>query len=156
MNPHALKRAFPRASASTLAANAGEYGSGAPSPAPTMPASEPEAAKQAQTAEKHYDDNLDHPRTNPKLECDPSNAPLATSEVQEGAESRICVRVCSVRKRLLDEDNLCEKYAVDSLRAIAAIPADDPATVRIETTQRKAAKGEAEHTEITITYPELS
>lgn len=100
-----------------------------------------------------YGNKANHPRQAAKLERDPGHAPLAAGEVQETAEKRIFVRVCSVRKRLLDEDNLCEKFAVDSLRAIAAIPADDPATVRIETTQRKAAKGEAERTEITITYP---
>lgn len=46
MSPHQIKRLFPNASASVLAANVGDYGSGVPDqtpdmarPAPTSPAS---------------------------------------------------------------------------------------------------------------------
>lgn len=60
------------------------------------------------------------------------------------------MRVTSVRKCLLDEDNLCEKYHVDCLRYSGIIPDDSPDKVRIETTQRKAAKGEEEHTLIEV------
>lgn len=49
MSPHQLKRLFPTASASTLAANAGDYGSGRPSGEPTLLAKAPEPTKQADT-----------------------------------------------------------------------------------------------------------
>jgi hypothetical protein len=55
-----------------------------------------------------------------------------------------------VRRRLLDEDNLCEKYHVDCCRYAGLIPGDSPAEIQIQTRQRKAARGEEEHTQIDI------
>lgn len=55
-----------------------------------------------------------------------------------------------MRVRLLDEDNLCEKYHVDCCRYAGLIPDDAPSLVRIQTLQRKARRGEAEHTEVEI------
>lgn len=129
VNPHLIKRLYPHASASLLAANAGDYG-------------------------QPHDNNTDHTGTAAKLERDPSNAPLEASEGKETHPKRILVRVIAVRKRALDDDNCCEKYAVDCLRFIGAIPDDAPDKVQIITTQRKAAKGEEERTIITITYPD--
>ena len=83
----------------------------------------------------------------------PSNAALVETQVQSGTGDRILVRIESVRKRLLDEDNLISKYHTDLCRYSGLIPSDAPGVCKIETTQRKAAKGEAERTEITITYP---
>lgn len=129
MNPWTIKRLFKNASASVLAANAGDYG-------------EP------------HDNNPTHPRQAAKLERDPGNASLAAGEGKETAAGRVLVRVVSIRKRLCDEDNLAEKGFIDCLRYCGAIPDDSPEKVGITTTQRKAAKGEQERTEISITYPE--
>jgi hypothetical protein len=49
--------------------------------------------------------------------------------------------------------SLSEKWTLDCLRYIGVIRGDEPDKITLETTQRKAAKGEAEHTLITITYP---
>lgn len=87
----------------------------------------------------------------PVLEPDSGHEPLATGQVQKADPGMFLVRITSVRKRLLDEDNLCEKFHIDCLRYAGLLPDDDPAETRIQTTQRKTRKGEAEHTEITIT-----
>lgn len=87
-----------------------------------------------------------------KLESDPCNAPLAKSEVQESDPGRFLVCVESVRKRLLDEDGLCEKYHVDCLRYASILHDDNPGAAKIEVSQRKAEKGEEEHINITV-YP---
>lgn len=85
-----------------------------------------------------------------ELERRPEVAPPPTDTVQACATGLLLVRVTSVRCRLIDEDNLCEKYHVDCLRYAGIIPDDSPDKVRIETSQRKTAKGEAEHTVIEV------
>ena len=60
------------------------------------------------------------------------------------------MRVTSIRKRLADEDGLCEKYFVDLCRYAGIIPDDAPGVCKIQTGQRKAEKGEEEHTLIEI------
>lgn len=85
-----------------------------------------------------------------KLERDPCDAALAKRPAKKADSSRYVVRIVSVRTRLLDEDNLCEKYVVDFLRYCRAIPDDAPGKTKIEITQRKAEKGEDEHTEIKV------
>jgi hypothetical protein len=75
---------------------------------------------------------------------------LATGQVQERSSQRFLVRVTSIRKRLLDEDNLCEKYHVDLCRYAGMLPGDEAGTTKIETTQRKALKAEEEQTIIEI------
>lgn len=86
-------------------------------------------------------------------QCTASNAALVKAQVQGRTGDRILVRIESVRKRLLDEDNLVSKYHTDLCRYSGLIPSDAPGVCKIETSQRKAEKGEAERTEITITYP---
>ena len=89
----------------------------------------------------------------PILERTAGNAALVETQVQSGTGDRILVRIESVRKRLLDEDNLVSKYHTDLCRYSGLIPSDAPGVCKIETTQRKAEKGEEERTEITINYP---
>ena len=89
----------------------------------------------------------------PILERTAGNAALVETQVQSGTGDRILVRIESIRKRLLDEDNLVSKYHTDLCRYSGLIPSDAPGVCKIETTQRRAEKGEIEHTEITITYP---
>jgi hypothetical protein len=81
------------------------------------------------------------------------NAALVAAQVQSGTGDRILIRIESVRKRLLDEDNLVSKYHTDLCRYSGLIPSDAPGICKIETTQRRANKGEEERTEITINYP---
>lgn len=69
---------------------------------------------------------------------------------KEANRRRFLVRVTSVRKRLIDEDNLCEKYAVDCCRYAGLLPGDGPGETKIEVAQRKAGEAEGEHTVIEI------
>ena len=77
-------------------------------------------------------------------------APPQQDAVQTCASRVLLVRVTSVRSRLIDEDNLCEKYHVDCCRYAGLIPDDSPDLVRIETRQRKTLKGEEECTAIEV------
>jgi hypothetical protein len=125
MNPHTIRRLFPNASKSIIAANAQDYG------------------------KPHAEDTLPLAA----VERNSSHAPLEAKEVQRRTDGRFLVRVESVRKRLADEDGLCEKYVLDCCRYAGLIPDDSPELCKVETSQRKAAKGEEEHTQITIQYP---
>jgi hypothetical protein len=78
------------------------------------------------------------------VERDSRNASLGKKKVQGSNSPRVLVRVTSVRKRLIDEDNLCEKYHVDLCRYAGIISGDEASKTKIETTQRKAEKGEEE------------
>ena len=78
------------------------------------------------------------------VERDSRDEPLAKEEVQRRAGERVLVRVTSIRKRLLDEDNLCEKYHVDLCRYAGVISGDEAGKTKIETAQRKAEKSEEE------------
>jgi hypothetical protein len=75
---------------------------------------------------------------------------VGPTPIQEANHERIIVRCCSVRKRLLDEDNMCEKFIVDALRYCGIIADDRPATTKIEVTQRKCGPGEEEHVIVEI------
>lgn len=86
-----------------------------------------------------------------KLERDSGDAPLEKKKVQRPASQRFLVRITSVRKRLLDEDNLCAKYHCDLCRyASGGTFGDEAGETKIETTQRKAEKGEEESVIIEI------
>ena len=84
------------------------------------------------------------------VESDSRVGALGTSEAEKRNPDRVLVRVTSVRKRLLDEDNLCEKYHVDCCRHSGLLLADDPSKAKIEVSQRKTKKGEGERTIIEI------
>jgi hypothetical protein len=90
------------------------------------------------------------PRPIAKLEHPPCHDPLETGPAKIRNRQKFLVRVTSIRTRLLDEDNLCEKYHVDLCRYAGIISGDEAGTAKIETSQRKAKKGEAEHTLIEI------
>jgi len=78
------------------------------------------------------------------------SAPLETVKNQKGPAGRIFIRFVSVRKRLLDPDNICEKYLLDCLRYTRLISGDEPEKVSIQTTQRKCQQGESEKTIVEI------
>ena len=80
----------------------------------------------------------------PKLESYLSNAALGAPQVQKGTSPNFLVRVTSYRKRLLDEDNLCEKYHVDLCRYAGIIPGDQASETKIEVRQKKVGKTETE------------
>jgi hypothetical protein len=78
------------------------------------------------------------------------NGALATPEREEANSRRISVRVESIRKRLIDPDNLCAKWFVDCLRYCGVLRDDTASDIEFTITQRKAQKGEQERTELTI------
>lgn len=125
MTPDELKARFPRASRAFLEANATE---------PSRPAF------------------LQAGNTGPvaELERNPGNGALGSVQVQGPTPARFHIRLTSVRKRLLDDDNLCEKYHVDCCRYASLLPGDSPATTRIEVCQRKTEPGEGEKVIIEI------
>ena len=89
----------------------------------------------------------------PELERHLSPRPLATHEGEEADSSRIHLRIVSIRKRLLDPDNLSPKWIIDCLRYSKIIRGDEPDKITLQVEQRKCAKGEAEATQIWITLP---
>ena len=122
MNPHTIRRLFPNASKSIIEANAADYG-------------------------KPYADDSG---ADAALERNSCNAPLEKKKIQGRTGASFLVRVTSVRKRLADEDGLCEKYFVDLCRYAGIIFDDAPGVCKIETSQRKVEKSEEEHTLIEI------
>jgi len=88
--------------------------------------------------------------SSPIVERDPRHAALDKGQVQKPTSQRFLVRVTSIRKRLLDEDNLCEKYHIDLCRYAGILSGDEAGTTKIETTQRKAQKDEEERTLIQV------
>jgi hypothetical protein len=99
-----------------------------------------------------YDDHTQNTRTDAELERNLSGSPLGKNQDESGTTTRVHIRFVSVRKRLIDPDNLAEKWLLDCLRNCRAIDGDEPEKITLETTQRKVTKGEAEHTRIDIYY----
>ena len=87
----------------------------------------------------------------PVVECSAGIGALAESKVEEGDSVRFLVVVESFRIRLLDEDNLCEKYHVDCCRYAGLIPDDAPGKAKIEVYQTKVKTKDEEKTVLTIT-----
>jgi hypothetical protein len=79
-----------------------------------------------------------------KLERDPSHVPLAKKEVQGRDSKRFFICITSVRKRLIDQSNLCYKYHEDLCRYAGALPDDSPDICESQVRQIKAGKGEQE------------
>lgn len=90
------------------------------------------------------------PGTPSKLECGVGVEPLAKDQAKGKDSRRFYVCFTSIRKRLLDEDNLCSKYHCDLLRYSGVIRADDPTAAKLKTDQRKAGKGEQERVIIEV------
>lgn len=84
-----------------------------------------------------------------KLEQCDADAPGAEAPGSEAGAARFVVRVIGYRHRLLDDDNVCEKHVVDSLRYAGLLPDDTHAQTRIVPWQVQCRKGE-ERTEITL------
>jgi len=84
------------------------------------------------------------------MERDSGDEPLEANQGQETVAGRVHIRFESVRKRLLDPDNLSVKWMLDCLRYCGAISGDEPEKITLEVGQRKCAKGEAECTVVEI------
>lgn len=97
------------------------------------------------------DPSIGNTRQAPIVERDRGAALHPGGQDEDAHSAEYLVRVTSVRKRLLDEDNLCEKFHIDGLRYAGLLPDDAPAKCRIETTQRLCrGAGEEEKTIIEL------
>lgn len=134
ITPDELRRRFPRASASCLAANS-DAKVDRVDLAPELPIEGPQGPDGG---------------VRPKLERNSRARTVGKGKAKAGDRPRFLVRVTSVRIRLLDEDNLCVKYCLDLARYAGAIPDDAPGTTRIEARQRKPEEGEEEGTLIEV------
>ena len=106
--------------------------------------------------ERFIADNADdlrpaRPAPRPVVERPARPRPLETPQAQTGDTKKFFVRVTSFRRRLIDPDNLSEKYFVDCCRFACLIPDDSADQIRIETTQQKVRTKAQEHTLIEIT-----
>lgn len=128
MNEQLIRKLFPGATASLFAANADDS----------------ELPNKSERRKGEVNER------SPELERNPRARTLGKSKAKDGNSKRLLVRVTSIRRRLIDEDNLCEKYVVDCCRYAGLLPGDGPGETKIEVGQRKAGKEEAEGTLIEI------
>ncbi len=129
MNHDLIRRIFPNASASVLAANADHpelFGEG--------------------PADKGSATDAVRPELEQRLAA---RAPRAVRPKDKDSK-RFLVRVTSFRRRLIDEDNLCEKYVVDCCRYSGLLHGDGPGQTKIEVRQCKVAEETAERTTVEI------
>jgi hypothetical protein len=90
------------------------------------------------------------PAPAPVVERPARSRALGTRKAQKADTGVFLVRVTSRRRRLLDEDNLAEKYHVDCCRYAGLVPGDAAGQARIETRQEKVGRKEDECTVIEI------
>lgn len=146
LNRATILKLFPQASEEFILAN--------------LPQSEPRGALagvvEPARAKSHEQDNrAKGSRKTAKLERPSGNGTLGTNQGQEAGSGRLHIRFESVRKRLLDPDNIAEKWLLDALRFSGVLQGDEPDKITLETTQRKCEKGEEEHTLIQIFEPSI-
>lgn len=75
---------------------------------------------------------------------------VAEEKGKGGHPRRLLVRVTSIRRRLLDYDNLIPKYFVDCLRYAGILSGDTEAEIDLRIAQRKTKDKSEEGTEIEI------
>ncbi len=92
----------------------------------------------------------DDSRPTAVMEPNPGHEPLAKAPLQKSVPARFHVRITSVRKRLIDPDNIAVKYVLDNCRAAGFIPDDSAKHIELTVGQRLADRPEPEHTEIII------
>jgi len=99
------------------------------------------------------------PHQTTELERDPQRPPLSTGEGATGNPNRVHVRLVSVRKRLIDPDNLSGKSLTDCLRNAGFLRDDSAEEIIYQIEQRKPLKDptsgqeEEEGTLVYLTYP---
>lgn len=87
----------------------------------------------------------------PFTECPVRNEPVAEKEGKDCNSDRVQVSILSIRKRLIDPDNLTPKFFVDCLRYGGFIQNDTEKDIIIQVSQRKVTSTfEPERTVITI------
>lgn len=84
------------------------------------------------------------------MEHAPIHDTVAAAQTQMRDTTKYVVRITSYRTRLLDEDNLAEKYHVDACRYAGLLPSDAPDKTTIQVRQIKVRKEEECRTEIFI------
>jgi hypothetical protein len=87
----------------------------------------------------------------PQLERASRHGALGSRKGEKADTGKFLVRVTSFRRRLLDEDNLAEKYHVDCCRYAGLLPSDAPQKAKIEVAQQKVGMKEDEYTLVEIT-----
>ena len=92
----------------------------------------------------------DRPPCRPQSKPALCHEPLGSSPGEVKNPNRCVVSVVSFRTRLLDLDNLCPKYFVDSLRYAKLISDDSPAEIELRISQVKVKDKQAERTEIEL------
>jgi hypothetical protein len=85
-----------------------------------------------------------------ELERDTGDGAVAKVQIQTAVSGRFRVVVKTYRRRLLDIDNLCEKYHIDLLRYSGVIPSDAPGVTQIEVCQEKIGSKEPERVVIEV------
>lgn len=87
----------------------------------------------------------------PEPERPVCDEPLGPPPGEKKNSSRSVIRITSFRQRLIDPDNPCPKYFIDSLRYAGLIPDDTPDCVVIQVEQKKVKRKTSQRTEIEIT-----
>jgi hypothetical protein len=99
------------------------------------------------------------PHQTPLVERDPKRPPLPKGKVASGNPNRVHVRLVSIRKRLIDPDNLSGKSLTDCLRNAGFLCDDSAEEISYQIEQRKPRKEtmdgqeEEEGTLVYLTYP---
>lgn len=84
------------------------------------------------------------------VERNPRDGALGALPVQKATGGLFLVRVTAFRCRLLDEDNLAEKYHVDLCRYAGVLPSDAAGKAKITTSQEKVRTEAEERVEIVV------
>lgn len=93
---------------------------------------------------------INRPISGPKSKQVVRYESMGTVKRKKENPNRSIVRVTSFRRRLLDFDNLCPKYFVDSLRYCDLIEDDNPQHIDLQIRQEKVKTKQEERTEIEI------
>lgn len=81
--------------------------------------------------------DADSQASGPKPQRTVRNESLAKGEGEKENPDRVRIRIVSLRRRLIDPDNLCPKYHVDCLRYAGFIRNDTADDIVLEVSQRK-------------------
>lgn len=95
---------------------------------------------------------LDDEAPSAVVECSVGDGTLATPKTEASHTGRFLVSVTSYRRRMLDEDNLSEKYFCDLCRYAGIIPDDTPDRTQIKVSQIKVASKAEEKTVVEVYY----
>ena len=116
----------------------------------------PERLKQLfpNASKSTIDANSDSNSSSPDaiMERSSGDGPLAAAQAKESDSGIYIVRVTSFRVRLLDDDNVCEKFHVDCCRYAGLLPSDAYGKARIIPLQKKVDTKAQQKTLIEIVH----